>query len=117
MECLAAFVGHAGWQTGLPPFRAIPRALGQILLVRGAPGEEWEDEYREQVLALIERKAAGEEIAVQEVPEAAPAEVPDLMSALQASLDAVRGGDSGGAKKRKAPASASASRQKASSKG
>jgi DNA end-binding protein Ku len=50
------------------------------------------DEYRERVLELIERKAAGEEIAVQpeaEEPEAAP----DLMAALEASLAAVRSDD------------------------
>jgi DNA end-binding protein Ku len=51
--------------------------------------ERYSDSYREQVLALIERKAAGEEIAVQ--PEAeAPARVPDLMAALEASLAAVK---------------------------
>jgi len=78
--------------------------------------EKYKDEYREQVLALIERKAAGEEIAVQEAPETTPTEVPDLMSALQASLDAVRGGEKGGkaAPKRKAPARG---RQKTASKG
>jgi len=47
------------------------------------------DTYREKVLALIERKAAGEDIAVQpEAPE--PARVPDLMAALEASLAAVK---------------------------
>ena len=52
------------------------------------PGK-FHDEYREQVLGLIERKAAGEEIAVP--PEAeAPAAVPDLMAALEASLAAVK---------------------------
>jgi DNA end-binding protein Ku len=50
---------------------------------------KYHDTYREQVLDLIERKAAGEEIAVQpEAEEAAP--VPDLMAALEASLAAVR---------------------------
>ncbi len=50
----------------------------------------YRDEYRERVLDLVERKAAGEEIAVQ--PEAEePAAVPDLMAALEASLAAVRG--------------------------
>src|SRR5215217_1821595 len=40
--------------------------------------EKYHDEYRERVLELIERKAAGEEIAVQ--PEAPkPEKVPDLM--------------------------------------
>src|SRR4051794_3786020 len=53
------------------------------------PGK-YKDEYREKVLELIEAKAEGQEIAVQ--PEApAPAKVPDLMAALEASLAAVRG--------------------------
>jgi DNA end-binding protein Ku len=72
------------------------------------PGK-YTDTYREAVLEMIERKAAGEEIAVQpEAEEAAPA--PDLMSALKASLDAVRertGETDGDAKpKRKRPAAA-----------
>jgi DNA end-binding protein Ku len=46
------------------------------------------DEYRERVLELIERKAAGEEIAVQPQAEE-PAAAPDLMAALEASLAAV----------------------------
>jgi DNA end-binding protein Ku len=53
------------------------------------PGK-FKDEYRERVLELIERKAAGEEIAVQPVAEE-PAAAPDLMAALEASLAAVRG--------------------------
>ena len=44
------------------------------------------------MLELIEAKAQGEEIAV--APEApAPAKVPDLMAALEASLAAVRSDD------------------------
>jgi DNA end-binding protein Ku len=55
--------------------------------------EKFKDEYRERVLELIERKAAGEEIAVApEAEEAAPA--PDLMAALEASLAEVRSGSS-----------------------
>jgi DNA end-binding protein Ku len=62
-------------------------------LVESLAGEfepaKYSDTYREAVLAMIEKKAAGEEIAIQpEAEEAAP--VPDLMSALKASLDAVR---------------------------
>jgi DNA end-binding protein Ku len=54
---------------------------------------KFRDEYRERVLELIEKKAAGEEIAVQ--PEAEePAAAPDLMAALEASLAAVSSGDS-----------------------
>jgi DNA end-binding protein Ku len=49
----------------------------------------YHDQYREKVLELIEKKASGEEIAVQpEAPE--PAKVPDLMAALEASLAAVK---------------------------
>ncbi|MEA2159195.1 MAG: end-binding protein Ku, partial [Solirubrobacteraceae bacterium] len=46
---------------------------------------KYRDEYRERVLELIERKAAGEEIAVQPQAEE-PAAAPDLMAALEASL-------------------------------
>ncbi len=49
----------------------------------------YHDQYREKVLELIEKKASGQEIAVQpEAPE--PAKVPDLMAALEASLAAVK---------------------------
>jgi len=67
--------------------------------------EKYHDEYREKVLELIERKAAGEEIAVQ--PEAPkPKKVPDLMAALEASLAAVKGDDDGkGETKKKASSS------------
>jgi DNA end-binding protein Ku len=58
----------------------------------------YHDEYREKVLELIEKKASGEEIAVQ--PEAAePAKVPDLMAALEASLAAVKDPEAGKKKK------------------
>ncbi len=54
---------------------------------------KFKDEYRERVLDLIERKAAGEEIAVQ--PEAEDTDpAPDLMAALEASLAEIRSGDS-----------------------
>jgi DNA end-binding protein Ku len=76
------------------------------------PGK-YRDEYREKVLELIERKASGEEIAVQpEAPE--PKKVPDLMAALEASLAAVKGdstGDGQGETKKKP-----ASRKKAAAK-
>ena len=52
---------------------------------------KFHDEYREQVLALIEAKANGEEIAVAPQAEE-PAAAPDLMAALEASLAAVRSG-------------------------
>jgi DNA end-binding protein Ku len=51
--------------------------------------ERYRDEYRERVLDLIERKAAGEEIAVAPAAEE-PSAAPDLMAALEASLAAVK---------------------------
>jgi DNA end-binding protein Ku len=82
---------------------------------------KYHDTYREEVLDLIERKAAGEEIAVQPVSEEEDEPVPDLMAALKASLDAVREKDSdgnGGAAKKKAPAKgkAPAAKKKAPAK-
>jgi DNA end-binding protein Ku len=48
---------------------------------------EYRDQYRERVLDLIERKAAGETITIEE-PVAEKKEVPDLMAALEASIAA-----------------------------
>jgi DNA end-binding protein Ku len=77
--------------------------------------ERYRDEYRDKVLELIERKAQGEEIAVQpEAPE--PAKVPDLMAALEASLAAVKTDDDDGedgAGKKKKPAESKKGRAKA----
>jgi DNA end-binding protein Ku len=49
---------------------------------------KYKDTYRERVIELIERKAEGKEIAVQPVEEPQP--VPDLMAALEASVNAAR---------------------------
>jgi DNA end-binding protein Ku len=69
------------------------------------------DEYRERVLELIERKAAGETITV-EAPEPERQEVPDLMAALEQSIAASKSppkksrasNGSGASKKKKAAA-------------
>jgi DNA end-binding protein Ku len=82
--------------------------------------EKYRDEYRDEVLNLIERKAAGEEIAVQPAAEEEDEPVPDLMAALKASLDAVRDKDGAHAEeekpkkapaKRKAPAKTAAKKK------
>ena len=52
--------------------------------------EKYHDTYRERVLDLIERKAKGEDIVVEE-QETTP-EVIDLMEALRASVEASKGG-------------------------
>ena len=53
--------------------------------------EKYHDEYRARVLDLIEQKASGQEIVVEESAEEAP-RVVDLMAALEASLAAVKEG-------------------------
>jgi DNA end-binding protein Ku len=95
--------------------------------------DAFRDTYREQVLELIERKAHGKAISVQPTPEEVAAPAPDLMSALKASLDAVRaregrgaaadgvgaGGSGAGAKPRKGakkPAAKKAAVEKAAAK-
>ena len=62
--------------------------------------EQYRDEYRERVLDLIERKAAGETITI-EAPEQEPEKVPDLMAALEASIASAKGPSSGESKKKK----------------
>jgi DNA end-binding protein Ku len=51
--------------------------------------DKYHDSYREEVLALIEAKAQGQEVVSEPPPEKA-APVVDLMSALEASLAAVK---------------------------
>ena len=50
--------------------------------------EKYTDEYREQVLALIEAKAEGKEVVAPPTPK--PAKAKDLVAALEASLEAAR---------------------------
>ena len=52
--------------------------------------EKYSDDYREQVLELIERKAEGQEVVAQPAAEQ-PKPVVDLMAALEASLAAAKG--------------------------
>jgi DNA end-binding protein Ku len=47
--------------------------------------DKYRDEYRDSVLEMIERKSQGEEIVVEAAPEE-PKKVPDLMAALEASI-------------------------------
>jgi DNA end-binding protein Ku len=81
------------------------------------PGK-YRDSYRQEVLDLIERKAQGEEIAVAPAPEQAAEPAPDLMSALKASLEAVRSRDAqdGTATGRRKPAAKKAAAAKPAAK-
>jgi DNA end-binding protein Ku len=59
----------------------------------------YRDEHREQLLALIERKAEGKEIVASEAEAPQATKAPDLMAALEESIAAVK---DKGAKPRKA---------------
>ena len=83
--------------------------------------EKYRDEYREQLLSLIEQKAEGKQVVASESEEPEPTKAPDLMAALEESLAAVKSEDLGGdgaAKpkpKRKAAAKSSGSSRRKSS--
>jgi len=50
----------------------------------------YKDTYREAVLDLIDRKASGEEVVIEPRPTVEALQAPDLMGALQASLEQAR---------------------------
>ncbi len=84
----------------------------------------YRDEYREQLLGLIERKAEGKEIVAPETEEPPATKAPDLMAALEESIAAVkerRGAAAGKAKPKpkaraKAKPKAAAKKRKAAPK-
>jgi DNA end-binding protein Ku len=82
--------------------------------------EKYRDEYREELLSLIERKARGEEIVESVSEEPKPTKAPDLMAALEESLAAVKGeplaaGGDGGTRQRSRAKSGTGSRSKSGS--
>lgn len=61
-------------------------------LTRSFDPTAYRDEYREELLAMIERKAAGEEVVAAPAGEEREAtKAPDLMAALEESIAAVKG--------------------------
>ena len=62
---------------------------------------QYRDEYREELLALIERKARGESIVSAETEAPKPTKAPDLMAALEESLAAVKAEESDSEKPKK----------------
>jgi len=56
--------------------------------------DKYRDEYREELLDLIERKAKGEDVVVAQSEEPTPTKAPDLMAALEESLAAVKAEES-----------------------
>jgi DNA end-binding protein Ku len=75
--------------------------------------EKYHDEYRERVLDLIERKAQGETIVIEE-PSKEPEQVPDLMAALEASIAGAKGQSK--AKPKAAPKKRAPAKKKAAAK-
>ncbi|HXR61743.1 MAG TPA: Ku protein [Solirubrobacterales bacterium] len=85
--------------------------------------DAYKDEYREQLLALIEQKAEGKEIVAPETEAPKATKAPDLMAALEQSIAAVKekgstaASDSGSkAKAAKSKSSPGAKKSKAKSK-
>jgi len=73
--------------------------------------DDYRDEYREQLLQLIERKAEGKEIVTPEAEAPKATKAPDLMAALEESIAAVKDrkpAKSAPKKRKKAPKKAKA---------
>jgi DNA end-binding protein Ku len=79
---------------------------------------QYRDEYREQLLALIEQKAEGKEIVAPEAEAPKETKAPDLMAALEQSIAAVKekGGSSGKSKAAKPKAKSKAAKKSKSTK-
>ena len=73
---------------------------------------QYRDEYREELLNLIERKAKGESLVSTETEAPKPTKAPDLMAALEESLAAVKAEESGSKK----PAKKSSAKKSSSSR-
>jgi len=90
---------------------------GQLIdsLTRSFDPDIYRDEYREQLLALIERKAEGKDVlAAPEAAEPEPTKAPDLMAALEQSIAEVQGKRDG--KPAEKPAKKPAAKAKAKAK-
>lgn len=86
---------------------ADPKALKLAVQIVDSLSADWEpeqyhDTYAEELRSIIEARAEGETITVDEGDEAGSAEVLDLMAALRASLDASKDGKPGTASPKKA---------------
>ena len=60
-------------------------------LTRDFDPENYDDEHRKRLLAIIQRKRKGQTIEIPDEPKA-PAAVPDLMEALEASIQKMKKG-------------------------
>jgi len=98
---LAELGGDSAQGDGLPPVAERELDVARRLIESLAEPFEigrYRDSYREAVLALIERKASGEEAPAEPGPAAPETRAPDLMSALEASLQEAQARAGEGAK-------------------
>jgi DNA end-binding protein Ku len=80
-----------GEETEKPKKKELDMAKALIdSLTSDFDAEQYKDEYRDELLALIERKAKGESIVSTEAEAPKPTKAPDLMAALEESLAAVK---------------------------
>jgi DNA end-binding protein Ku len=112
--------------TGRSAPRAQPAEVKMASQIIDSMSREWdpkryEDTYRVQVLDFLKKKAAGEEIVVEEEPEE-QSNVTDLMAALEASLQAAkktgsrRSSSKPSSKSKSSPSKSASSRSKSSSR-
>ena len=117
--------GLLGEKPDSPPRRQEVEMAEQLIesLSTDFDPSAYEDEYRTELLSLIERKAAGEDVLAAKPEAPKPTKAPDLMAALEESLAAIKGEELSGdgkreakPKTRKSPAKKPASKAKSKSK-
>lgn len=88
-----------GEEAGKPSTKELDMAKALIdSLSSGFEAGRYRDEYRDELLALIERKAKGEAVVAPKGEAPKPTKAPDLMAALEESLAAVKAEEDGGSK-------------------
>ncbi len=94
--------GLLGEEPETPPRKQEIAMAKQLIesLAKDFDPSAYEDEYRAELLGMIERKAAGEDVLAAEPEAPKPTKAPDLMAALEESLAAIKGEELGGGAKR-----------------
>ena len=89
-------VGNAAQKAHKPSAQQLKAAVAVIEELSGEwdPGE-WKDRYRRRLQDVVSRKRKGKTIKAPEPRDTQPAEAPDLMAALEQTLDEMRDGGSG----------------------
>jgi len=111
--------GLLGEKPDSPPRRQEVEMAEQLIesLSTDFDPSAYEDEYRTELLSLIERKAAGEDVLAAKPEAPKPTKAPDLMAALEESLAAIKGEELSGDGKREAkPKARKSSTKKPASK-